>query len=118
MAKYEGSYRILQNLLLTFVKIFHATGPIFIVVSGKIITPARGTVSLVGAAPDVAQSKVLTPGTGTLVLVGGTATVSNPNWETINTSQTPGWNTIGTSQTPGWGTINTAQTPNWVRVAA
>ena len=38
MAKYEGSYRILQNLLLTFVKIFHATGHIFIVVSGKIMS--------------------------------------------------------------------------------
>jgi hypothetical protein len=26
-----------------------------------------------------------------LTIVGGTSTLSNPNWNVINTAQTPGW---------------------------
>jgi hypothetical protein len=78
-----------------------------IVVSGNVDTPAVGTLTLVGIAPLSVVSKVITPARGTLTLVGGTVTLSNPNWGTIDTSQTP-----------GWGTIDTSQTPNWVQIAA
>jgi hypothetical protein len=69
-------------------------------------------------APDVLIGRVITPARGTLTLVGGTAIISNPNWNSINTNQTPDWNNINTAQTPDWNTINTAQTPNWLQIAA
>jgi len=59
--------------------------------TGRVITPAVGTLTLVGVAPNVAQSKIITPSSGALILVGGTAIISNPNWNVINTTQTPGW---------------------------
>lgn len=99
------------------------------IVQGNVITPSVGTLNLTGVAPYLDRDIVSTvgsititgitpqivvhnnifkePSTGTISLIGGTATISNPNWNTINTSQTP-----------SWGTINTAQTPNWLRIAA
>ena len=48
-------------------------------------------MTITGIAPSTVTSRVITPQRGTLTLVGGTATLSNPNWNTIDTSQTPGW---------------------------
>jgi len=62
-----------------------------VVVSGKVITIPTGAMVLVGVDPSSVISRVITPPKGTLTLVGGTFTLSNPNWNVINTSQTPGW---------------------------
>jgi len=62
-----------------------------VVVSGRVITTPVGVVTISSAAPSSVISRVITPPKGTLTLVGGTATLSNPNWNIINTSQTPGW---------------------------
>jgi hypothetical protein len=62
-----------------------------VVVSGKVITVPVGAMQLVGVAPSSVISRVITPPKGILTLVGGTATLSDPNWIVINTSQTPSW---------------------------
>jgi hypothetical protein len=62
-----------------------------IAVTGNVVTPSVGTVTLTGIAPSVLTGRVITPAVANLRLVGGTATLSNPNWNIINTSQTPGW---------------------------
>jgi hypothetical protein len=62
-----------------------------IVVSGRVITIPGGGATLSSVAPSAVISRVITTPKGSLTLVGGTATLSNPNWNTIDTSQTPGW---------------------------
>jgi hypothetical protein len=62
-----------------------------VVVSGKVITVPVRAVNITGVAPSRVVSRVITPPKGALTLVGGTATLSNANWNIIDTSQTPNW---------------------------
>jgi len=62
-----------------------------VVVSGKVIVLPTGAANITGYAPSTYRSTVITPDNGTLRLVGGTATLSNPDWIVIDTTQTPSW---------------------------
>jgi len=78
-----------------------------VLVSGLVKTPATATLDLFGRIPTVAQSRVIRPPSGQLVLVGGVPVLKNPNWVSIDDSQTPNWTNI-----------DDAQAPNWQRIAA
>lgn len=65
-----------------------------VVVRGSAKTPGTVALSLVGHAPEIAQSRVITPPSGALVLGGNAPIIKNPNWVTIDDSQTPNWQLI------------------------
>jgi hypothetical protein len=65
-----------------------------VVVSGLVKVPGTASLDLFGRIPTVSQSRLIRPPAGQLTLVGGTPIIKNPNWVSIDDSQTPNWQRI------------------------
>jgi hypothetical protein len=65
-----------------------------VLVSGLVKVPGTASLNLFGRIPTVSQSRLIRPPAGQLTLVGGTPIIKNPNWVSIDDSQTPNWQRI------------------------